>query len=130
MFEPPINDAETQKRRNHTYFSAALRVPRWDGQFPSKHKRGLYHGYIDTQFYNTPDLAAAFHLRFSVDEQADWYPTIKYLALRLETMIVREKWGFGRTWAKFVKNAEVHEWNGMSPSLIACGDKPNEVAYQ
>jgi splicing suppressor protein 51 len=32
--------------------------------------------------------------------------------------------------AEFVKNAEVNKWKGMSPSLVVCGDKPNEVSYQ
>jgi splicing suppressor protein 51 len=33
--------------------------------------KGPYHAYVDTKFYKTPDLAAAFHSGFSVDEQAD-----------------------------------------------------------
>ena len=32
--------------------------------------------------------------------------------------------------AKFVKDAEVKKWKGMSPSLGVCGDKPNEIIYQ
>jgi splicing suppressor protein 51 len=51
-------------------------VLRWDGQFPLP--PGEVH--IGTEFYKTPDLAAAFHSGFSADKQKDWYSTIKYLA--------------------------------------------------
>ena len=101
--------------------------------------KGPYHAYVDTEFYKTPDLAAAFHSGFSVDGQADWYPTIKYLAhaphpTLLTTGRYFEIQGEMGVWknmgAEFVKNAEVNKWKGMSPSLAICGDKPNEVVYQ
>ncbi len=101
--------------------------------------RDLYHAYVDTEFYKTPDLAAAFHSGFSVDEQADWYPTIEYLAhaphpTLLTTGRYFEIEGEMEVWknlgAKIVKNAEVNKWKGMSPSLAVCGDKPNEVVYK
>ena len=101
--------------------------------------RGPYHAYVDTKFYKTPDLAAAFHSGFSVDEQTDWYPTVKYLAHAPHPTLFTafrcfEIEGEMGVWkdleAKFVKNAEVNKWKGMSPSLLACGDKPNEVLYQ
>ncbi|KAK3172320.1 hypothetical protein OEA41_005641 [Lepraria neglecta] len=101
--------------------------------------RGPYHAYVDTEFYKTPDLAAAFHSGFSVDEQADWYPTIKYLAHAPHpTLLTAARYfeiqGDMGVWknlgAEFVKNAEVNKWKGMSPSLAVCGDKPNEVVYQ
>ena len=101
--------------------------------------RGIYHEYVDTEFYKTPDLAAAFQSGFSVDEQADWYPTIKYLAhAPYPTLFTAARYfeiqGEMGVWknlgVEFVKNAEVNKWKGMSPSLGVCGDKPNEVSYQ
>jgi splicing suppressor protein 51 len=101
--------------------------------------RGPYHAYIDTQLYRTPDLAAAFQSGFSVDEQADWYPTIKYLAHAPHpTLFTAARYyeiqGEMEIWknlgAEFLENAEVNKWKGMSPSLTVCGDKPNEVVYQ
>ena len=101
--------------------------------------RGLYHAYVDTELYKTPDLAAAFHSGFSVDEQADWYPTIKYLAYAPHPTLFTafsysEIQGEMKIWkdlgAEFVQNAEVNKWKGMSPSLGVCGDKPNEVIYK
>ena len=101
--------------------------------------RGPYHTYADTEFYRTPDLAAAFHSGFSVDEQADWYPTIKYLAHAPHpTLLTAARYfeiqGEMEVWknlgAEIVKKAEVNKWKGMSPSLGVCGDKPNEVVYQ
>jgi splicing suppressor protein 51 len=101
--------------------------------------RGPYHAYVDTEFYKTPDLAAAFHSGFSVDELADWYPTIKHLAHAPHPTLFTaarhfEIQGEMRVWknlrARFVKNAEVNKWKGMSPSLVVCGDKPNEVTYR
>ena len=101
--------------------------------------RGPYHAYVDTEFHKMPDLAAAFHSGFSVDEQADWYPTIKYLAHAPHpTLLTAARYfeiqGDMGVWknlgAEFVKNAEVNKWKGMSPSLVVCGDKPNEVVYQ
>ena len=101
--------------------------------------RGLYHAYVDTEFFKTPDLAAAFQSGFSVDEQADWYPTIKYLAhaphptlfTALRYFEIQGETGVWKNLgAEFVKNTEVNKWKGMSPSLGVCGDKPNEVDYQ
>ncbi|KAH8600065.1 hypothetical protein B0O99DRAFT_668679 [Bisporella sp. PMI_857] len=101
--------------------------------------RGPYHAYADTEHYRTPDLAAAFHSGFSVDKQADWYPTIKYLAQAPHpTLFTAARYfeirGKLRVWkdlgGKFVKNAEINKWKGMSSSLVVCGDKPNEVFYQ
>lgn len=101
--------------------------------------RGPYHAYVDTELYDTPELAAAFHSGFSVDEQADWYPTIKYLAHSpCPTLFTAARYfeiqGEMQIWkglgAEFVKHAEVNKWKGMSPSLVVCGDKPNEVIYQ
>lgn len=100
--------------------------------------RGPYHAYVDTEFYKMPDLAAAFHSGVSVDEQADWYPTIKYLARAPHpTLFTAARYfeiqGEMGVWknlgAKFVKNAEVNKWKGMPPSLVV-GDKPNEVFYK
>lgn len=82
--------------------------------------RGPYHAYVDTKFYKTPDLAAAFHSGFSVDEQADWGPAIKYLAHAPHpTLFTAARYfeiqGEIEVWnnlgAEFVKNAEI-------PSLI------------
>ncbi|KAF2441972.1 hypothetical protein P171DRAFT_364382, partial [Karstenula rhodostoma CBS 690.94] len=101
--------------------------------------RGPYHAYVDTKFYKTPDLAAAFHSGFSVDEQAEWRPTIKYLAHAPHpTLFTAARYfeiqGEMEVWRNlgtgFVKKAEVNKWKGMSPSLVVCGDKPNEVLYQ
>lgn len=101
--------------------------------------RGPCHAYVDTEFYKTPDLAAAFHSGFSVDEQADWYPTIKYLAHAPHPTLLGvahdlEIQGEMKIWkilgAEFVENAEISKWKGMSPSLAVCGHKPNEVVYQ
>jgi len=101
--------------------------------------RGPYHAYVDTEFYRIPDLAAAFHSGFAVDEVADWSPTIKYLAYAPHpTLFTAARYfeiqGEMRVWknlgARFVKNAEVNKWKGMSPSLGVCGDKPNEVSYR
>lgn len=101
--------------------------------------RGPYHAYVDTKLYKTPDLAAAFHSGFSVDEQADWLPTIEYLAHAPHpTLFTAARYfeieGEMGVWknlgAEFVKNAEVNKWKGMSPSLVVCGDKPNETSYR
>jgi splicing suppressor protein 51 len=101
--------------------------------------KGPYHEYIDTTLYRTPDLAAAFHSGFSVDEQADWRPTITYLAHAPHPTLFTagrsfEILGEIQVWndlrAEFIRHAEVHKWKGMSPSLVVCGDKPNEVTYR
>ena len=101
--------------------------------------RGPYHAYVGTKIYKTPDLAAAFRSGFSVDEQANWYPTIKYLAhaphptlfTALRDFEIQAEMGVWKDLgAEFVKDAEVNKWKGMSPSLGVCGDKPNEVMYQ
>ena len=101
--------------------------------------RGPYHAYVDTDLYKTPDLAAAFQTGFTVDEQAGWYPTIKYLANAPQpTLFTAARYfeiqGEMEVWknlgAGFVKNAEINTWKGMSPSLGVCGDKPNEVTYE
>ena len=129
---------DTETRNSHpfqccttcTKMKRAISITTW---------RGPYHTYINTEFYRTPDLAAAFHSGFSVDEQADWYPTIKYLgraphptlftaARYFEIQRDMEVWK--NLGAEFVKNAEVNKWKGMSPSLAVCGDKPNEIVYQ
>ena len=67
--------------------------------------RGPYHAYVDTKFYKPPDLAAAFQSGFAVDEQADWFPTSKYLAHAPHPTLftagrylkLRKRWKFGRT---------------------------------
>ncbi|EMD89464.1 hypothetical protein COCC4DRAFT_76291 [Bipolaris maydis ATCC 48331] len=101
--------------------------------------RGPYHEYVDTKLYKTPDLAAAFHSGFWVDEPANWYPTIQYLAHAPHPTLFTAARYFEieremRVWetleAEFVKNAEVNKWKGMSPSLGVCGDRPNEVSYK
>lgn len=101
--------------------------------------RGPYHAYVDTDFYKAPDLAAALNSGFSVDGEAGWYPTIKYLAHAPHPTLftafryfeIEGEMGIWKNLgAEFVKNAEVNKWKGMSPSLVTCGDKPNEVAYQ
>ncbi|KAL5415466.1 hypothetical protein PMIN04_008536 [Paraphaeosphaeria minitans] len=100
--------------------------------------RGPYHAYVDAKSFGTPQLAAAFHSGFSVDEQADWYPTIEYLARAPHPTLFTAARSFEiegemRIWkrlsAGFVKKAEVNRWKGMSPSLAVCADKPNEVTY-
>ena len=101
--------------------------------------KGPYHAYVDTKFHKTPNLAAAFQSGFSVDEQADWLPTIKYLARAPHSTLFTassysEIRGEMAVWkslgAEFVKNAEVNRWKGLSPSLAVFGEKPNEVNYQ
>lgn len=100
--------------------------------------RGPYHAYIDTDVFKTPDLAAAFQSGFSVDEQKDWYPTIKYLAHAPHPTLftasrfyeIREEMAVWKNLgAEYVKDAEVNKWKGMTPSLCVCGDRPNEVLY-
>jgi splicing suppressor protein 51 len=100
--------------------------------------RGPYHKYIDTIPYRSPDLAAAFHSGFSVDEQENWRLTIRYLAHAPHPTLFTagryfEILGEIAVWkdleARFVRHSEVNKWKGMSPSLIVCGDKPNEVSY-
>lgn len=136
VLEDPKNDTESQK--SHTVLCCkmctkmrrSISITAW---------RGPYHAYVDTKFYRTPDLATAFHSGFSVDEVADWYPTIRYLAHAPHpTLFTAARYfeiqGEMRVWndlgAKFVKNAEVNKWKGMSPSLVVCGEKPNEVSYK
>ena len=100
--------------------------------------RGQYHAYVGTEFYRKPDLAAAFHSGFAVDEQVDWYPTIRYLAQAPHPTLftafryseIQEEMGLWKNLgAKFVKNADVNKWKGMSPLLVFSGDKPNEISY-
>jgi splicing suppressor protein 51 len=136
VLEDLKDDTETQKPHTLqccntcTKMGRSISITTW---------RGPYHAYIDTKLYKTPDLAAAFHSGFSVDEQADWYPTIKYLAHAPHpTLFTAARYfeiqGEMGVWknlgAEFVKNAEVNKWKGMSPSLVVCGDKPNEVNYR
>ncbi|KAI9647175.1 hypothetical protein NHQ30_003558 [Ciborinia camelliae] len=100
--------------------------------------RGPYHAFVETEFYKKPDLATAFHSGFSVDEQADWFPTIKYLARAPNpTLFTAARFfeikGEMVLWkllgAGFLKNAEINKWKGMTPALGVCGDRPNEVSY-
>ena len=134
--EDPTNDIETQKPHilqccnTCTKLGRTISITNW---------RGPYHEYVDTQFYKAPDLAAAFQSGFSVDEQADWYPTIKYFAHAPHpTLFTAARYfeiqGEMRLWkslgAEFVKKAEVNKWKGMSPSLGVCGDEPSEILYQ
>ncbi|CAG8976286.1 hypothetical protein HYALB_00011771 [Hymenoscyphus albidus] len=101
--------------------------------------RGQYHAYVDTEGYKTPDLTAAFHSVFAIDEEADWYPTIKHLvhaphptvfAAARYFEIEREMRVWKSLGARFVKDAEVNKWKEISPSLTVCGVEPNEVIYQ
>jgi mitochondrial splicing suppressor protein 51 len=136
VFEDPTNDTETQNPHTLQCCTACTKMGR---TISITTWRGPYHAYVDTEFYKTPDLAAAFHSGFWVDEQADWYPTIKYLAHAPHpTLFTAARYfeiqGEMGVWknlgTEFVKNAEVNKWKGMSPSLTVCGDKPNEVVYQ
>ena len=101
--------------------------------------RILYHEYVSTEFFKMPDLAAAFQSGFSVAEQADWSPTINYLAAAPHpTMFTAirnfEIQGEMHVWkelgVEFIQNAEINKWKGMSPSLAMGGDRPNEVIYR
>jgi len=132
----PTNDTEIQNPHTLQCCAACTKMGR---TISIRTWRGPYHAYINTQFYKTPDLAAAFHSGFSVDEQADWYPTIKYLSHAPHPTLftaaryfeIQGEMGIWKNLgAEFVKSAEVNKWKGMSPSLAACGDKPNEVIYQ
>jgi splicing suppressor protein 51 len=136
VFENPTNDTKTQNPHTQKCCTACTKMGR---TISITTWRGPYHAYIDTEFYKTPDLAAAFHSGFSVDEEAAWYPTIKYLARAPHATLFTaaryfEIQGEMGVWknlgAEFVKKAEVNKWKGMSPSLVVCGDKPNEVSYQ
>lgn len=136
VLEDLENDTETQNQRTLQCCTACTKMGRTISITTWK---GLYHAYVDTEFYKTPDLAAAFHSGFSVDEQADWYPTIKYLAHAPHpTLFTAARYfeiqGEVGVWknlgAEFVINAKVNRWKGMSPSLAVCGNKPNEVLYR
>jgi splicing suppressor protein 51 len=100
--------------------------------------RGTYHAFIDTQLHEKPDLAAAFHAGFAVDEQASWRPTIEYIARaphhtvftaarEFEVRGEIEVWG--GLGAEFVRGAEVNRWRGLAGQLAVCGEKRNEVSY-
>lgn len=100
--------------------------------------KGLYHEYVNTEFYKTPDLAAAFQSGFSVDDQEHWLPTIVHLAHAPHpTLFTAARYfeiqGEIEAWhalgAEFAQSAEVNKWKGMTPSIIVCGDKPNEISY-
>ena len=134
--EDPPNDKEIQNPRTLQCCPACTKMRR---TISIRAWRGPYHAYLDTQFYKTPDLAAAFHSGFSVDEQGDWYPTIKYLAHPPHPTLftacryyeIRGEMGVWKNLgAEFAQNAEENKWRGMSPRLTACGDKPNEIIYQ
>ncbi|KAF2788999.1 hypothetical protein K505DRAFT_254250 [Melanomma pulvis-pyrius CBS 109.77] len=136
VFKDLEDDTESQKPHTLQCCTACVKMGR---SISIATWRGLYHAYIDTKFYKTPDLAAAFHSGFSVDEQADWFPTINYLAHAPHpTLFTADRFfeieGEMGVWkylgAEFVKNAEVNKWKGMTPSLGVCGDKPNEVTYR
>jgi splicing suppressor protein 51 len=134
-----ISDTETQ---NPDMFQCCASCTKMGRKVLIRNWRGPYHAYINSQFYKTPDLAAAFHSGFSVDEQTDWYPTITYLAHAPHPTLFTaarefEVQGEMRVWkalgAKFGKNAEINKWKGLSPRLTMCGDKStelNEVYYQ
>ncbi|CAG8953829.1 hypothetical protein HYFRA_00006721 [Hymenoscyphus fraxineus] len=101
--------------------------------------RSIHKIQCYTMCYKTPDLAAAFHSGFAVNEEEEWYPTIRHLAHRPHPTlftaaryfeIEREMMIWKSLGARFVKDAEVNKWKGMSPSLTVCGVEPNEVIYQ
>ena len=132
----PINNTEAH---NPHIFQCCTACTKMERKISITTWRGPYHAYIDTKFYKTPDLATAFHSGVSVDKEADWYPTIKYLAHAPHPTLftaaryyeIRGEMGVWKNLgAECVKNAEVNKWKGMSPSLTACGDKPNEVTYK
>jgi len=134
--EHPTNDTKSQNRYTLQCCTACTKMGR---SVSITTWRGPYHAYANTEFYKTPDLAAAFPSGFSVDEQADWLPTIDYLAHAPHPTLFtaaryfeinREIGVWKVLGAKFVKNAEVNKWKGMSPSLGVCGDTPNEVTYK
>jgi splicing suppressor protein 51 len=134
--QDPTNHAEIQNPHTLQCCAACTKAGR---TISIRTWRGPYHAYIGAQFYKTPDLAAAFHSGFSVDEEAAWYPTIKHLAHAPHPTLftaaryyeIQGEMGIWKNLgAEFVKNAEVNKWKGMSPSLTACGDKPNEIIYQ
>jgi splicing suppressor protein 51 len=133
--ETPTTDTEIQNPQSLPCCAVCTKMGR---TISIRTWRGPYHAYIDTQFYETPDLAAAFHSGFPVDEQVNWYPTIEYLAHAPHPTLftaaryyeIQGEMGIWKSFgAEFVKNAEVNKWKGMSPSLTACGVKPNEVSY-
>jgi splicing suppressor protein 51 len=135
ILEGPTNDTKTHNPHTLQCCTACTKMGR---TISITTWRGPYHAYVDSESYKIPDLAAAFHSGFSVDEQVNWYPTIKYLAHAPHpTLFTAARYfeiqGEMGVWknlgAKFVKNPEVNKWKGMSPSLSVCGDKPNEVTY-
>jgi mitochondrial splicing suppressor protein 51 len=139
VFEDPTNTTETQNPQNPHTLQCCTTCTKIGRTISITAWRGPYHAYVDTKFYKTPDLATAFRSGFSVNEQADWYPTIKYLSHAPHpTLFTADRYfeiqGEMEVWknlgAQFVKNAEVNKWKGMSPSLTVCGDKPNEVTYR
>ena len=98
--------------------------------------RGPYHAFINTKFYKTPDLAAAFHSGFWTVEEEIWLPTIIYLARAphptlFTSAIYSDIPGEMKIWeslgTEFVKTPEINKWKGMCPRLEFFGK--NEVNY-
>ena len=136
VFKNLKDDTETQNLYTLQYCIMCIKM-KWTISIITW--RDSYHTYVDTEFYKMSDLAAVFHSGFLIDEQVNWYSTIKYLAHASHSTLLTviryfEIQGDMKVWknlrAEFMKNAEVNKWKGMSLLLAVCEDKLNEVVYQ
>lgn len=102
--------------------------------------RGTYHEYVvETDDYEKPDLAVAFHSGFSQEAQEQWKPTLEWLVneaefptlfttynkqeMERETAILK---GMG---SRFVKEGEENKWKSLCPFLEPMGSADNNVYY-
>jgi splicing suppressor protein 51 len=116
----------TEARKLHTIHCCAM-CTKMGRSISIAAWRDPYHAYIGSEFYKTPDLAAAFHSGFAVDEQTNWDPTIKYIAHAphptlftaakyFEIQEEMEIWkNLGTT---FVRSAEVNKWKGRPHATV------------
>jgi splicing suppressor protein 51 len=101
--------------------------------------QGGYHEYLQTGWYQKPDLAVSFHSGFSQESQTDWLPTIQHLSqathaslftcyneteMREETGMLESMFG-----AKFLQRGEINKWRGVCPILEVMEKSENSVYY-
>ncbi|KAF2435181.1 hypothetical protein EJ08DRAFT_581287, partial [Tothia fuscella] len=101
--------------------------------------QGTYHDYIETNRYEKPDLAVAFHSGLSQSSKSDWLPTIKHLAKTQhptlfttdnEDEMEEETAIFRHLEAKLLVKGEINKWKSVCPIIEPLEAIEDSVYYQ
>ena len=99
---------------------------------------GLYHDYVNTSYYQKPDLAILFHSGRAESAVKDWAPTTRFLVdsgtLTLCTTWTKreareEEIELDQLGARFVTRPENHKWRSLVPIANFLESANNEAYY-